>query len=103
VIVRVGADGAVVEDADDCSDVRLETDLPPDRLRAALRATGSAAPGAGEDDPDAVVLDLAVLRSRARLLAPDPGWPDRFAALVAGAGDRLTPGGLGLRVPVDRR
>jgi hypothetical protein len=110
VIVRLEADGAVVADADDCSAVRVESALDRDDLQTALAATGtgtvpqprpgdgSAGHGAGHD----VVLDLAVLRSRAQLVASGPDWAERFDAMVAASGERLTDDGLGLRVPVER-
>jgi hypothetical protein len=103
VIVRLEADGAVVADADDCSAVHVETGLDTDRLRTALVATGTGtvAAGAGATTGD-VVLDLAVLRSRARLVASAPDWTERFDGMVAASGDRLTHDGLGLRVPVER-
>jgi hypothetical protein len=99
VILRLEVEGAVVADADDCTDVHVETALDPDALRTALLRTGTGAP-----DPDSagVVLDIGVLRSRARLLATVPDWSERFDAMLAAAGDRLTDDGLGLRVPVDR-
>ena len=56
------------------------------------------ADGAGE-----VVLDVAVLRSRAALVATVPDWAQRFDGLIASSGERLTDDGLGLRVPVDPR
>jgi hypothetical protein len=98
VIVRLDADGAVVADADDCSTVHVETGLDPDGLRVALATTGTGAPSG----PDAVVLDIGVLRSRARLLATAPDWSECFDGMLAGAGERLTDDGLGLRVPVER-
>ena len=99
MIVRLDADGAVVADADDCSAVRVQTDLSGRDLRTALVTTGTGEPA---DDPDEVVLDLGVLRSRARLVATVPDWAQRFDAMVLAAGDRLTDDGLGLRVPVER-
>ena len=105
MIVRLEADGAVVADADDCSAVHVETALDPDGLRTALVATGTGAvgePGGREGAASDVVLDLAVLRSRAQLLAGAPDWTERFEAMVATSGDRLTDDGLGLRVPVER-
>lgn len=103
MIVRLETDGAVVADADDCSVVHVETGLDANGLRTALAATGTGTP-AGAGDPGAdVVLDIAVLRSRARLVATAPDWTRSFDAMVAAAGDRLTDDGLGLRVPVDRR
>jgi hypothetical protein len=102
VIVRLGADGAVVTDADDCSAVHVETGLDTAGLRTALVATGTGTMAAGPGSaPDDVVLDLAVLRSRAQLVASAPDWPQRFDALVAAVGDRLTADGLGLRVRVE--
>ena len=98
MIVRLDADGAVVADADDCSSVHVQTGLDADGLRAALVATGSGAPAG----PGLVVLDIAVLRSRARLLATAPDWAECFDGMLAGAGERLTDDGLGLRVPVER-
>jgi hypothetical protein len=99
MIVRLDADGAVVADADDCSAVHVQTTLDPDGLRAALlhTGTGSLAPNAAE-----VVLDVAVLRTRSALLARAPDWAERFDALIASSGERLTDDGLGLRVPVGR-
>ena len=49
------------------------------------------ADGAGE-----VVLDVAVLRSRAALVASVPDWAQRFDGLIASSGERLTDDGLGL-------
>lgn len=102
MIVRLDADGAVVTDADDCSTVHVRTGLDADGLRTALITTGTgtlAGPGATERE---VVLDVGVLRSRAKLVATAPDWSRRFAAMVEDAGDRLTGDGLGLRVPVER-
>ena len=100
MIVRLDADGAVVADADDCSAVHVQTALDSDGLRAALlhTGTGSVLDDAGTE----VVLDIAVLRSRAALVATDPGWAQRFEELVASSGERLTDDGLGLRVAVER-
>ena len=98
MIVRLDADGAVVADADDCSTVHVESGLDADGLRTALVATGTGAPAG----PGAVVLDIAVLRSRARLLATAPDWSECFDGMLASAGERLTDDGLGLRVPVER-
>ena len=66
------ADGAVVADADDCSAVHVETGLDADRLRAALVATATGVLAERGSAPDVVVLDVAVLRSRATLWRPDP-------------------------------
>jgi hypothetical protein len=98
VIVRLDADGAVVLEADDCADLHLETPLDADGLRTALQTTGS---GALESGADVAVLDLGVLRARARLAASAPDWPHRWERMVAAAGQRLTDDGLGIRVPVE--
>jgi len=98
MIVRLEADGAVVADADDCSAVHVQTTLDPDGLRAALLHTGTGSLAA---DPGEVVLDVAVLRTRAALPASTPDWAERFDALIASSGERLTDDGLGLRVPVE--
>ena len=55
----------------------------------------------GQEEAVRVVSD-AVLRSRAVLVATDPDWAERFDALVASSGERLTDDGLGLRVAVGR-
>lgn len=103
MIVRLDADGAVVAEADDCSAVHVRTGLDAVGLRTALVATGTGAPAEPNDGgADVVVLDIAVLRSRARLLATTPDWSACFDGMLAGAGDRLTDDGLGLRVPVER-
>ena len=99
MIVRLEADGAVVADADDCSAVHVQTTLDPSGLRAALLHTGTGSVLA--DGADEVVLDVAVLRSRAALVASVPDWEKRFDELFASSGERLTDDGLGLRVPVE--
>ena len=99
VIVRLDTDGAVVADADDCSAVHVQTTLEQEGLRAALLQTGT---GSMSDEATDVVLDIAVLRSRAALLATTPDWVQRFEELVASSGERLTDDGLGLRVSVER-
>lgn len=100
MIVRLEADGAVVADADDCSAVHVQTRLDRARLRTALLQTGT---GSVPDESAAdVVLDVAVLRTRAALLATAADWEERFDALVASSGERLTDDGLGLRVVVER-
>ena len=48
------------------------------------------------------MLDVAVLRTRAALVAVSADWAERFDALVASSGERLTDDGLGLRVAVER-
>jgi hypothetical protein len=99
VILRLDADGAVVADADDCSAVHVQTALDGEHLRAALLQTGTGSVAAG--GPEEVVLDIAVLRTRAALVASAPGFPERFDAMIASSGERLTDDGLGLRVPVE--
>ena len=99
MIVRLDADGAVVADADDCSAVHVQTTLEQEGLRAALLQTGT---GSMSDAPTDVVLDIAVLRSRAALVATTPDWVQRFEELLASSGEQLTDDGLGLRVTVDR-
>lgn len=97
VIVRLEADGAVVADADDCSAVHVQTALDAEHLRVALLQTGTGSVVA----PAEVVLDIAVLRTRAALVASVPDWAERFDALIASSGERLTDDGLGLRVGVE--
>lgn len=100
MIVRVEAEGALVVDADDCGRLHLETALPDERLRVALRDTGT-----GRQAPDGDVwLDLAVLRSRAQLSATAPDWADRFAAMVAYAERKgwTSADGRAVRVHVER-
>ena len=80
MIVRLDADGAVVADADDCSAVHVQTTLEPDGLRAALLHTGT---GSLTDGGDGVVLDVAVLRSRAGLL----GEPAPFDTIEGDTGN----------------
>jgi hypothetical protein len=81
VIVRLTAEGAVVQDADDLGRLHLWTDLDADGLRTALKTTGT-----GElADADTALLDVAVLRSRATLLATAPDWAQRWAEMIAHA------------------
>jgi hypothetical protein len=100
MIVRLDSDGVVVQDADDCRRLHLETGLDTDGLRAALRHTGS-----GElVDARTALLDLAVLRSRALLAAHEPDWPRRWAEMVAHAERTgwLSPDGRSVQVHVER-
>jgi hypothetical protein len=84
MIVRIAADGVVVSEADDCTRLHVATDLDADGVRTALGATAT-----GElVDPDTVRLDLAVLRSRAQLVATAPDWAQRWEAMVRVAQDR---------------
>jgi hypothetical protein len=79
VIVRLSAEGAVVQDADDLRRLHLWTDLDAEGLRTALKTTGT---GELRDD-DTALLDVAVLRSRAALLATDPDWAQKWAEMLA--------------------
>lgn len=99
-MVTLAADGAVVQDADDLGRLRLRTDLDPDGVRVALRTTGTGAP----IDDDTVWLDVAVLRSRAQLIATDPDWPQKWSAMIAHAERKgwLSEDGHALQVHVER-
>ena len=100
MIVRLAADGIVVQDADDCTGLQVTTDLDAAGVRAALAATET-----GElVDVDTVLLDLAVLRSRAQLVATAPDWADRWAELTRQAEQhgRLSTDRRSVRVPVER-
>jgi hypothetical protein len=100
VIVRLSAEGAVVQDADDLGRLHVETDLDADGLRIALKTTGT-----GElVDADTALLDVAVLRSRAVLLASTPDWAERWAEMLAYAERRgwLHDDGKCVRVHVGR-
>ena len=99
VILRLDADGAVVAHADDCSAVHVQTALAGEHLRAALLQTGTGSVATG--GLAEVVLDIAVLRTRAALVASAPGFAERFDAMIASSGERLTDDGLGLRVAVE--
>ncbi len=95
--VTLAADGAVVQDADDCTRLHLATSLDGEALRRALRETG-----AGEVAPDGTVwLDLAVLRSRAELVATEPDWADRWDAMIGHAAEWVSVDGRSVRVHVE--
>lgn len=100
MIVRLGADGAVVQDADDCGRLRLETDLDADGVRTVLAATGTGEP----IDDDHAWLDLGVLRSRAQLVASAPDWAQDWAAMTAFAQRKgwLSEDGRSVRVHIER-
>jgi hypothetical protein len=100
MIVRLEADGALVEDADDCGRLHLETALYGDRLKTVLAATGTGRVG----DDRAVWLDLGVLRSRARMVATAADWDERWSAMVDYAGRKgwLSPDGHAVQVHVER-
>jgi hypothetical protein len=97
MLVTLAADGAVVQDADDCTRLHLVTSLDGDALRRALRETG-----AGAVAPDGSVwLDLAVLRSRAKLGATAPDWARRWDAMVEHAAGWVSVDGRSVRVHVE--
>lgn len=100
MLVTLEADGAVVRDADDCGRLHLATALDDGPLRVALRDTGLGEPGPDGD----VWLDLAVLRSRAELVATEPDWAQRWSAMVAYAERRgwLSADGRAVRVHIER-
>jgi hypothetical protein len=101
MIVLLAAEGMVVQDADELDAVRLRTELDPAGAGTALEVTGS---GTLVDD-DCAGLDLAVLRSRAELLATAPDWDIRWAAMVdrADAQGQLSDDRRCVRVPIERR
>ena len=70
------------------------------RLRTALSTTGTGT----LIDPDTVGLDLAVLRSRAQLVATAEDWAQRWEAMVRFAEDRgwLSADGRSVQVHVER-
>lgn len=100
MIVRLETEGAVVQDADDCGGLHVETALDREHLAAALAATGTGAP-AGHGG---ALLDLGVLRSRARLAATVPDWPQRWGVLVERLRreGRIVDDGRSVRVEVTR-
>ena len=99
MIVRLSAEGAVVQDPDDLAGLHLESDLDADGVRTALATTGT---GELHDDGTAL-LDVAVLRSLAVLSPTAPDWPQRWASMIADAerGGLLSADGRSLRVPVE--
>lgn len=100
MIVVLAADGVVVQEADDCGRLHLETDLDADGAHTALAATGT-----GElIDDDNAWLDLAVLRSRAQLLATAPDWAESWAAMTAYAERKgwLSEDGRSVRAHIER-
>jgi hypothetical protein len=100
MIVRLTAAGAVVLDADDCTALHLETQLRGGKLRAALATTDT---GAADADGEHVWLDLAVLRSRAKLVATAGDWAQRWTAMVGYAREQgwLSRDGRSVRVHVE--
>jgi hypothetical protein len=104
MIVRLSAAGAVVQDPDDLTDLRLETDLDADGMRTALATTGTGELAADDTDDGTALLDVAVLRSLAVLRPTAPGWSQRWAAMLEDARrrGRLSADGRSVRVPVSR-
>jgi hypothetical protein len=100
MIVQLTAAGAVVSDADDCTRLHLETSLTGRELRAALATTNS---GTLVDDGN-VALDLAVLRSRAKVVATAPDWAQRWTAMVGYAEKKgwLSDDGRAVQVHIER-
>lgn len=100
MIVRLAADGVVVQDADDCAALRVVTDLDPAGARTALTVTET-----GELlDEQTVLLDLAVLRARAQLVATADDWPRRWEELTRDAerAGRLSADRRAVRVLLER-
>jgi hypothetical protein len=100
VIVRLTAEGAVVQDADDLGRLHLQTDLDAHGMQSALSTTGT-----GElIDADTAWLDLAVLRSTAQLLATAPDWAQRWAEMTAYAEKKgwLSPDRRSVQVHIER-
>jgi hypothetical protein len=100
MIVRLAADGVVVQDADDCTRLHVSTDLDPAGVRAALATTET-----GEQvDADTVLFDLTVLRSRAQLAATAPDWAQRWEAMTSYAerSGWLSPDRRSVQVHVER-
>jgi hypothetical protein len=100
VIILLAAEGVVVQDADELDAVRLRTDLDPAGAGTALEVTGSGTLVAD----GCAGLDLAVLRSRAELLATAPDWDRRWSAMVERAAGRgeLSEDRRSVRVPIER-
>lgn len=100
MIVTLATDGLLVQDADDCRRLHLETALDDDALRVALRGTGT-----GELAPDGDAwLDLATLRARAQLAASAPDWAQRWSAMIDYATREgwVSPDGRAVQVHVQR-
>jgi hypothetical protein len=103
MIVRLSTAGAVVQDPDDLADLRLDTDLDPERLGKALTTTGT-----GElSDGDTALLDVGVLRSLA-VMSMNPtsaaAWSKRWGAMLEEArrNGLLSADGRSVRVPLGR-
>lgn len=98
MVVTLAADGALVQEADDCATLHVATALDPAALRSALKLTGT---GHAEDD-GTVWLDVAVLRSRAQLAATAADWSHRWTEMVAHAerSGRISPDGRKVRATV---
>ena len=100
MIVRLTAEGAVVQDPDDLARLHVQTGLDADGLRTALKTTGT-----GElIDADTALLDVAVLRSRAAIVATAPDWAERWAEMIVYAESKgwLSDDGRCVQVHVDR-
>lgn len=100
MIVTLETDGLVVQDADDCERLHLQTALDDDALRVALRDTASGVLGADGE----VWLDVATLRVRAQLATSSPDWAGSWTEMIAGARrrGRVSADGNAVRVHVER-
>lgn len=98
--MRLEAEGVVVAEPDDLTRLHLQTDLDEDGVRAALTSTGTGR----LVDPDTALLDLAVLRSRAGLLATAPDWSQRWTAMTGYAASKgwLSDDGRAVQVHIER-
>lgn len=100
MIVLLATEGAVVQDADDCTRLHLQTSLAPEAVRDTLASTGT---GELIDDSTAW-LDVDVLRSRARAAATTPDWEERWAGMIAYAGKKgwISPDSSRVQVHIER-
>ena len=78
MIVWLSAGSARVAEADDCTRLHVTTSLPTDAVDDALRGSGTGHRDSGED----ALLHLETLRARARVGAREPGWDEKWAAMI---------------------
>ncbi|GAA4901776.1 hypothetical protein EV188_10995 [Actinomycetospora succinea] len=77
MIVQLSADSAHVAEPDDCARLHVTTSLPADAVDGALRGAGI-----GRLDAEDALLDLEVLRTRARAGAREPDWDEKWTKMI---------------------
>jgi hypothetical protein len=100
MFVRLSTHEATVGETENLTDLYVSTALPPSEIDHALRGTGTGR----LTDGGAALLDVDVLRSRARNDVGGQAWGDEWEAMIAYARRKgwLSPDGKMVQAHVER-